>query len=106
MAAWAPVLLTMAQAAEPGTSLMRHCSRVGIDAQAEIYVTSHALSQLYVCVQFELDGQGVLQVNGDSAVVTVFEFKSSLAGDPPIQCNACLQSVCDCCSRAVVCLPY
>lgn len=30
--------------------------------------------------QFELDGQGALQVTGDSAVVTVFEFKSSLAG--------------------------
>ncbi|CAK0779917.1 hypothetical protein CVIRNUC_004888 [Coccomyxa viridis] len=33
-----------------------------------------------LCSQIELDGQGSLQVTGDSAVVTVFEFKSSLAG--------------------------
>ena len=31
-------------------------------------------------MQFELDGQGALDVTSDSAVVTVFEFKSSLAG--------------------------
>ncbi len=31
--------------------------------------------------QFELDGQGALHVAGDSAVVTVFEFKSSMAGE-------------------------
>ena len=35
-------------------------------------------------MQIELDGQGSLQVTGDSAVVTVFEFKSSLAGAPAL----------------------
>ena len=32
-------------------------------------------------LQFELDGQGSLDITSDSAVVTVFEFKSSLAGN-------------------------
>ena len=35
-------------------------------------------------MQIELDGQGSLQITGDSAVVTVFEFKSSLAGAPAL----------------------
>ncbi|CAL5221870.1 g4132 [Coccomyxa viridis] len=33
-----------------------------------------------LCTQFELDGQGALDITSDSAVVTVFEFKSSMAG--------------------------
>ena len=35
-------------------------------------------------MQIELDGQGSLQITGDSAVITVFEFKSSLAGAPAL----------------------
>ena len=51
------------------------------------------LSIIYPCcfhtidvhaMQIELDGQGSLQITGDSAVVTVFEFKSSLAGAPAL----------------------
>ena len=46
-----------------------------------------------LCLQFELDGRGSLEVFPDEAVVTAFEFKSSSAGG-----GAPLTAACPCAS--------
>ena len=43
-----------------------------------------------LCMQFELDGRGSLDVFPDEAVLTAFEFKSSSAGARPA-----LRTICD-----------
>ena len=47
--------------------------------EAGIALLAAASSQL-MCVNFELDGRGSLEVFPDGAVITVFEYKSSQSG--------------------------
>ena len=47
--------------------------------EAGIALLAAASSQL-MCVNFELDGRGSLDVFPDGAVITVFEYKSSQSG--------------------------
>ncbi len=45
-----------------------------------------AASSQLLCAQFELDGRGSLEVFPDSAVISVFEYKSSQSGAALASC--------------------